>query len=192
MTIPSKMSNQPVLMLVSRRVKLGREPDFELRMAEFTKVAESFPGCLGVQLVHPGDEVTVDDTLYHALMAFDNQASLHAWQSSPERSRGLDSIAPFIEGVAAVRGISGLANWFQPKTNHRQIQPPSWKVAIVTWLGIFPTVYLLFLLLGNLLASWSLLARIFVLTILVVAIMTWWVAPQLTRLFRTWLYPTSQ
>jgi hypothetical protein len=69
--------------------------------------------------------------------------------------------------------------------------PPRWKVAVVTWLGIFPTVYLLFLLLGDWLAPWSLLPRIFVLTMLVVAIMTWGVAPQLTKLLKTWLYPAA-
>jgi uncharacterized protein len=90
-----------------------------------------------------------------------------------------------------VRGISGLALWFQPKSSSKQGQPPRWKVAVVTWLGIFPTVYLLFLLLGEVLAPWSLLARIFLLTVLVVAIMTWGVAPQLTRLLRPWLYPST-
>jgi antibiotic biosynthesis monooxygenase (ABM) superfamily enzyme len=69
--------------------------------------------------------------------------------------------------------------------------PPRWKVAVVTWLGIFPTVYLLFLLLGDWLAPWSLLSRIFVLTMLVVVIMTWGVAPQLTKLLKTWLYPAA-
>jgi hypothetical protein len=61
-------------------------------------------------------------------------------------------------------------------------------VAIVTWLGICPTVYFLFLLLNAPLASWPLLARVGVITALVVMVMTWLVAPQLTRLFRPWLY----
>ncbi len=181
----------PVLLLVSRRAKVGHESEFELHMAQFIKAAESYPGCLGVQLVHPGDEAEVDDALYHALMAFDNDASLQAWQHSSERAMGLESIAPYIKGVASVRGISGLANWFQPTSSiSKQSQPPRWKIAVVTWLGIFPTVYLLFLLLGDFLAPWTLLARIFLLTILVVAIMTWVIAPQLTKFFKTWLYPS--
>lgn len=186
----SESSLHPVLLLVSRRAKLGHESEFELHMAQFIKAAESYPGCLGVQLVHPGDETEVDDALYHALMAFDNDASLQAWQHSPERAIGLESIAPYIKGVASVRGISGLANWFQPAPKNKQTQPPRWKIAVVTWLGIFPTVYLLFLLLGDLLAPWTLLARIFLLTILVVAIMTWVIAPQLTKRLSSWLYPS--
>ncbi|TYC54428.1 hypothetical protein ETQ85_18880 [Zoogloea oleivorans] len=60
-----------------------------------------------------------------------------------------------------------------------------------TWLGISPTVYLLFLLLADVLAPWPLLPRIMVLTVLVVAVMTWLVAPRLTRLLKPWLYPSS-
>jgi antibiotic biosynthesis monooxygenase (ABM) superfamily enzyme len=37
------------------------------------------------------------------------------------------------------------------------------------------------------LKSWALLPRTIVLTLAVVALMTWVVAPQLTRLFRPWL-----
>lgn len=187
----SNSENPPVLLLVSRHAKAGYESQFEWLMAEFITKAEAFPGCLGAQIVHPGDEVGVGDTLHHALMAFDSTVSLKFWQNSPERAEGLATIAPYIEGAAMVRGISGLAHWFQPQRSNKAGQPPRWKVAVVTWLGIFPTVYLLFLLLGDLLTPWSLLPRIFLLTILVVAIMTWGVAPQLTRLFRAWLYPAA-
>ena len=132
----SESSLYPVLLLVSRRAKLGHESEFELHMAQFIRAAELFPGCLGAQIVHPGDEPDVDDALYHALMAFDNDASLQAWQHSPERARGLVSIAPYIKGVASVRGISGLANWFQPAPKNKKTQPPRWKIAVVTWMGI--------------------------------------------------------
>jgi uncharacterized protein len=181
----------PVLMLVSRRAKPQHEAEFEWLMAEFITRAEAYPGCLGAQLVHPGDDASVDDTLYHALLAFDQPSSLAAWQNSVERAAGLAAIAPYIEGPEMVRGISGLAHWFQPQSSAKPTQPPRWKVAVVTWLGIFPTVYVLFLLLGNLLAPWTLLARISLLTVLVVTIMTWGVAPQLTRLLKPWLFPAA-
>lgn len=188
----SESQTHPVLLLASRRAKSGHEAEFERRMTEFITTAKSFPGCLGAQLVHPGDEKDVEDTLYHALMAFENVASRDAWQQSSERAAGIASVAPYIEGPVVIRGISGLAHWFQPPTSGKQVLPPRWKVAVVTWLGIFPTVYLLFLLLGEVLAPWSLFARIFLLTVLVVVIMTWGVAPQLTRLLRPWLFRSAK
>ena len=65
--------------------------------------------------------------------------------------------------------------------------PPRWKVATVTWLGIFPTVYLLFLVLWRWIEDWWLLPRVMLLTLLVASTMTWVVAPVLTRVFRNWL-----
>jgi len=46
----------------------------------------------------------------------------------------------------------------------------------------------LFWLTGDLLRSWTLLARTIVLALAVVAVMTWVVAPQLTKFFRPWLF----
>jgi uncharacterized protein len=187
----SNSKNRAVMMLVSRRVKPGYEAEFERLMEQFIDAAANFPGCLGAQLVHPGDEVDVEDSLYHAVLAFENPDSLRAWQNSSERLQWLTEASAYIEGQAMVREVSGLAHWFQTSTNPTQAPPPRWKVAVVTWLGIFPTVYLLFLLLSDVLAPWPLLPRIMVITVLVVTLMTWLVAPQLTRLLKPWLYPSS-
>jgi uncharacterized protein len=187
----SNSKNRAVMMLVSRRVKPGYEAEFERLMEQFIDAAANFPGCLGAQLVNPGDEVDVEDSLYHAVLAFENPDSLRAWQNSSERLQWLTEASAYIEGQAMVREVSGLAHWFQTSTNPTQAPPPRWKVAVVTWLGIFPTVYLLFLLLSDVLAPWPLLPRIMVITVLVVTLMTWLVAPQLTRLLKPWLYPSS-
>jgi uncharacterized protein len=187
----SNSKNRAVMMLVSRRVKPEYEAKFERLMEQFIDAAANFPGCLGAQLVSPGDEVDVEDSLYHAVLAFENPDSLRAWQNSSERLQWLTEASAYIEGQAMVREVSGLAHWFQTSTNPTQAPPPRWKVAVVTWLGIFPTVYLLFLLLSDVLAPWPLLPRIMVITVLVVTLMTWLVAPQLTRLLKPWLYPSS-
>jgi len=161
-------------------------------MEQIIAVASTFSGHLGSQLVRPGDEYGVDDSLYHVVLAFDNKDNLNAWQNSPARSLGLAAAAPYIDGQTTVRQVSGLAHWFQTPASPKQAPPPRWKVAVVTWLGICPTVYVLFLLFGDLLAPWPLLPRIMFLTVLVVGLMTWVVAPQLTRLFKPWLYAASQ
>jgi antibiotic biosynthesis monooxygenase (ABM) superfamily enzyme len=80
----------------------------------------------------------------------------------------------------------GLAHWFMTGAQHTP--PPRWKVAIVTWLGIFPTVLVLFTLLGDLLSTLPLVPRVMMLTGMVVLIMTWVVAPQMTKLMKPWLH----
>ena len=182
---------QAVTVLISRQVKPEYGVEFERVMDQIIATAATFKGYLGAHLVRPGDEQGVNDSLHHVVMAFDSGANLDLWQNSPARSLGLAAAAPFIEGQALIRHVSGLAHWFLPRGESKQVPPPRWKVAVVTWLGIFPTVYVLFLALGDLLAPWPLWARILLITILVVGLMTWVVAPQLTRWLKPWLYSGS-
>ncbi len=183
------MSEHAVTVLISRNARAGCEAEFERVTQTMMQVAAGFDGYLGAQLIHPGDDPEVDDAMYHVVLAFDRQASLDAWHDSPERQLGLAAAAPLIDGVPRIKPVSGLGLWFRTD----QPSPPRWKVAVVTWLGICPTVYILFLLTGDLLQSWSLPLRTIILTLAVVVLMTWIVAPQLTRLFRPWLFsPRSQ
>lgn len=178
------MSEHAVTVLISRNVKAGCDAHFERTTRSLMQVAESFKGFLGAQLVHPGEDPDIEDTMFHVVLAFDSQTHLDAWQTSPERRQGLAAAAPFIQGTPSVKPMSGLGLWFRSA----QPNPPRWKVAVVTWLGICPTVYLLFWLTGDLLRDWGLLPRTIVLTAAVVVVMTWVVAPQLTRLLRLWLF----
>ena len=184
-----------VTVLVTRRVKAGHEADFEQASQTMTAAACTFPGYLGGQLVRPDAQATSDDPsltgVYHVVYAFDTAAHLEGWQQSPTRLLALAAIAPHIEGQTQ-RQVSGLGHWFAAPVGPHQRPPPRWKVAVVTWLGICPTVYTLFVLLGAALAPWPLLPRVMVLTSLVVIIMTWLVAPQLTRLLKPWLYAAGR
>jgi antibiotic biosynthesis monooxygenase (ABM) superfamily enzyme len=181
----SALSEHAVTVLISRSVKAGFEQDFERVAETLILAASNFEGFLGAQLVHPGDDPEVQDSMYHVVLAFDSQGHLDAWHDSPERQLGLAASQPLIDGTTQVKPVSGLGLWFR----NAQQGPPRWKVAVVTWLGICPTVYVLFWLTGDLLKSWTLLTRTILLTLAVVALMTWLVAPQLTKLLRPWLFP---
>ena len=91
-----------------------------------------------------------------------------------------------------VSKVTGLAHWFAEPKGPLQAPPPRWKVAVVTWLGIFPTVLTLFLTIAPWMADWPLVPRTMVLTALVVLIMTWGVAPQLTRWLKPWLHASPR
>ena len=190
MSTATEAQASAVTVLITRRVSPGHEAGFEQASEHMTAGARSFPGYLGGRLVRPEAEGGTDATLYNVVFAFDIAAHLQAWQDSPVRSLALAAIAPHIEGQT-VRRVSGLGRWFAAPTGPKQSPPPRWKVAVVTWLGICPMVYVLFLLLCELLAPWPLLPHVMLLTSLVVVIMTWLVAPQLTRLLKPWLYPAK-
>lgn len=174
-------------MLVTRRARPGHEPEFEHANEGMTAAARAFPGHLGCYMVRPPEEAGAERNLYHVVFAFDTEAHLTAWQSSDERAHWLREMAPHIEAESGHRRIPGLEHWFA--ISGAPPPPPRWKVALLSWLGICPTVWVALDLLAPLLAHWPSLPRVMVMTALVVVAMTWAVAPFLTRQFARWLYP---
>ena len=179
-----------VTVLVSRRVKPGHEAAFVQAADALTAAARLFAGHLGGQMVHPEAEADEQErNLFHTVFAFDTPEHLQAWQASGERTRCLQVMAPHTLSSSKLREVSGLGHWFTPTGATAHKPPPRWKVALVTWLGICPTVYVLFLVVAPLLADWPLLPRVMVITALVVLLMTWVVAPRLTTWLKPFLYP---
>lgn len=191
MTASAPSPARAVMVLVSRRARPGHEAALESTWARLSEVAAGFPGYLGGQLIRPGDSGAAgDERLFQMLFAFDTPEHLRVWQESPARALGLQALEPHVEGHAVVRELSGLDHWFTPPAAAAApaAPPPRWKVAVVTWLGIYPTVLLLFVTVAPWLADWPLALRTAVLTVLVVLLMTWIVAPTLTRWLRPWLH----
>jgi hypothetical protein len=65
--------------------------------------------------------------------------------------------------------------------------PPRYKLALLTWAGAYAVITAILAVLGPLMATWPLLLRTLLLSVLMVVAMTWLVVPSLTRLFRGWL-----
>lgn len=71
---------------------------------------------------------------------------------------------------------------------HEVTPPPRWKMAIVTWIAIYPIITVLLLMLGPiLLGSLPIPVVTLVLSVTLVVLMTFIVMPLLTRAFRPWL-----
>ncbi|MDJ0569682.1 MAG: hypothetical protein QNJ53_11615 [Pleurocapsa sp. MO_192.B19] len=86
--------------------------------------------------------------------------------------------------------MTGLETWFavNSSVSRPMIPPPRYKMAIVTWIAIFGLIIVINLFLGSFLASLPMLLRSFVLTVGLVALMTYVVMPRMTRLLSGWLY----
>lgn len=84
------------------------------------------------------------------------------------------------------RDLHGLEAFFSDPDLAQQ--PPRWKMAFVTWLGVWPTVFVVSALAAQgLLSGWPVWLAAGVDTLAVVIILTWGVMPALTRLLRPWL-----
>ena len=85
---------------------------------------------------------------------------------------------------------TGLETWFTLPDKPAPAKPPAnWKMAITTWVALFPMVVAL----AYIFAPFRLpfLVEVSLSTAIPVAMLTWVVMPALTRLLDGWLYPQA-
>lgn len=81
---------------------------------------------------------------------------------------------------------TGMEAWFTPPPGAHC--PPKHKMAILTWLALYPITTLLLLAIGSAVDGLPLPARTLIVTAVMVPLMTYAVMPVVTRLFARWLY----
>jgi uncharacterized protein len=183
---PAPGDDRPVTAVASRRVKQGREQEFEEWASGILAAANEAPGYLGSEVLRPSDNE--DDDEYKIVFRFDHASNLRAWEGSDERHRWLRRAEPLVH-EEKVHVLTGLETWFTLPTKPGEPAPPRYKMVIVSWLAIFPIVTLIFSVFGQWLNLLPTLLRTLVFTAVMVTLMTYVVMPRMTRLFSFWLYP---
>jgi uncharacterized protein len=176
----------PVTAVASRRVKRGREQEFEEWVSGILSEANKAQGYLGSEVLRPSDS---GDDEYRIVFRFDHASNLHAWENSEERRRWLRKSRPLLREEENVRVLTGLETWFTLPAKAGEPLPPRYKMATVTWLAVFPVVTVIFSLFGQWLNMLPTLLRTLVFTVVMVPLMTYVIMPRMTRLFSFWLYP---
>ena len=120
---------------------------------------------------------------------FDSVAHLHAWLDSPQRAGWLERAEPHVAGPMRTQVLTGLEGWFTVSTQPGVPPPPAYKMAVVTWVTIFPLITGVVVASAPLLGRLPLVVRLAVTTGVTVPLMTWVVMPRVTRLLHRWLYP---
>jgi uncharacterized protein len=183
---PPRGSHGPVTTTVTRRVKPGHEAFYDQFLAGINAAASRFPGHLGVDVFRPQSASAGE---YRIVYRFDTGEHLRAWLDSDERAAWLERAEPHVIGPMRTRFVTGLETWFTLPDRPGIPPPPPYKMALLTWLTIFPLITLVVVALDPLLEKLDLVPRLAVTTGLTVPIMTWLVMPRITRLLRSWLYP---
>jgi uncharacterized protein len=179
----------PVTTTVTRRIKPGHEAAYEAFLAGISGAARAFPGYLGIEVFRPTPGGPGQDLEYRTVYRFDSLAHLRAWLDSPERAAWLQRAEPHVAGPMRTQVLTGLESWFTLPSQPGTPPPPPYKMALVTWVTIFPLITLVVVATAPLLGSLPLVARLGVTTGVTVPLMTWVVMPRVTRLLHRWLYP---
>jgi uncharacterized protein len=168
--------------MVARWVEPGCEQAYEEWARGILREAATFHGFLGGGVLRPGEV----GQSWHTVYRFASDEDLHRWEASPERASWLERANTFIE--LGSRRVSGLETWFE-LPGRTAPAPPRWKMAFVSWMAVFPLALLFNLLVLPLVRDWPTVARVVLLSVCLVTLMTWVALPNLTRLFSRWLYP---
>jgi antibiotic biosynthesis monooxygenase (ABM) superfamily enzyme len=136
-----------VTVVVTHRVSQEDVPDF-LAWQERLRLAESaFSGFRGTELFRPVEGVQDDWT---ALYRYENADDLDAWLVSPERREILAEGAKFSEFHSRTIDNS-FGSWFAFDQHGAEAPPPSdVKTSLAVWMGLYPTVVFLTLMLSPL------------------------------------------
>ena len=185
---PPEATDGPVTTTVTRRVKPGHEPFYEQFLEGIIAAASRFPGHLGVEVFRPETAAAGE---YRVVYRFDTAEHLRAWLDSDEHAAWLERAEPHVIGPVHTQFLTGLETWFTLPGPTGTPPPPPYKMALLTWITIFPLITLVVVVLGPLLEGLPLVPRLAITTAVTVPIMTWLVMPRVTRLLRRWLYPHS-
>lgn len=176
---------QPVTVIVKRAVKAGRDSDFEIWLRGATEDLKKFQGYRDITMIRPPTDNPKRE--YVLVIRFDNYKNLDNWENSEVRNNWMKKANDFTESLENQR-ITGLEYWFSLPEIPRAHVPPRYKMATVTVIAIFPLSTLIGMYLVPYMMWMNAYFRGFVVTVMLVGLMTYIVMPYMTKLFSRWLF----
>ena len=182
------LGSTAVTKIVDRIPRPGMTEQLEQAIRNLIAGALRFPGHLGVSVLRPALPIQPG---FRLVYRFDTCEHLRAWEESKAHAR-LGAIADrFTQGEPRRTVLTGLETWFTLPGQPIAAPPSRAKITLMTWIGIFPLVYIFATLLGLILPpDFPIFLRLALVTGLVVPAMSYVVGPALTRLFHKWLHAT--
>lgn len=179
-------STAPVSARSTQRIDPANERAYEELLAGIHAAVQRFDGYLRREVIK---SVSGSHLEYTTILHFDNAASLRRWERSAERLEWTSRMNVLAAQTTPLHVLTGLETWFTLATDKPIMPPPRYKMAVVTWLALFPLITLQAY--GLALAGFELplVVHTFVATATLVPVMTYVVLPRMTRLFARWLYP---
>ena len=180
----------PTTVVVRRTPREGREAEFEAAMRGFIAEALGFPGSGDFHVVRPSAHAGREYTVVHR---FENEVARQAFVESPMYTAWMRRLRELTTESPIMQDFTGVAGWFtlpeRESTGRESSGPPTKvKMAIVSFIGVYPLTSTIPGWCSAWLPSWNPLAVNVVATGTIVALLTWAVMPLLTRLFSAWLF----
>lgn len=181
---------EPVTVVVTRRVRPGREADYEQWLRRINQEATAFDGYLGTEVHRPAPDARVPE--YTNVFRFDSVAHLKAFEHSDVRQRYLAEVVDYVEADSTWRETTGLEFWFTPPKGTVVAQPSRLRMACVTIAMLYLVVMTVGRVLGIYLTMLPPALRTLVIIAVQVLLMTYILMPRATRALAGWIYPRTR
>ena len=168
---------------ITRIVREGKEAEFEEAIKRFVARSMGHHGTTGAHLLRPTDASRPRE--YGILRSFGSEEHMAEFYASDLFADWQAEVADLVEGDPVHRKLHGLEAFFRGDSGKA---PPRWKMAVVTWLGVFPVVLFWSRLLAPQLSFIHPVLVTAVVVLAAVITLTWLVMPNLTKWFAGWLH----
>ena len=176
-----------VTAVIAHDVRVGTEAAYEAWLQHITVCAQQFVGHIGVNLLRP----PAGSRRYTIVVRFDTLEHLQGWLGSETRRQLITQVGPLLERGDQVDIQTGLEFWFTPPTP-AQRRPPAYKQFSLTLSAIFPLTLLVPWMLRPLFQVAPVfglpVVSNFVISAVIVGMITYVIMPHYTRLVAGWLY----
>ncbi len=174
-----------VTIVVSRKIKHGREKDYDDWLRRVLEFERKFHGYLGTIIIMDGG---ADSAVRHIIFKYTHKTSLNVWENSEERNKlieeGNNYSTPYLQKA------TGLETWFTLPNTKAIVAPPRWKMAKVAFIGAYCISSISRFILGFFFEQWPFIINL-LMTISLVIGLTYFAMPLLSRLLHRWLYPNN-
>ncbi len=175
----------PVTVIVRHRVIPGFEKPYEDWAQGISEAARRFDGSLAVNFIKPAD---LNKPIYTIIFKFNSQENMQHWEASPERREWAEKRRPFTIDEPEIEHHTGWDYWFTLPDRANKT-PPRYKMALITWISIYPLALFIPMLLHPLIGWLPLAIEVLLTAAVIVPLMAWVVMPMMIKLFSGWLYP---
>ena len=175
--------------VVVQRVPVDEMDWFMEWQRRITVEAEEFEGYQGSDLYPPSDSLHNE---WVVVIHFEDQKSLQQWIGSEVRTVLVQKLSKRLGNFNLRVLPRGFGSWFADLAlDTDQAAPPSWKMALIVLLGLYPTVMLLTMFAGPYTHGYGLATAMLIGNILSVAILQWLVLPALNKMLAPWIKANS-
>src|SRR6185369_6847067 len=158
----------PIHIAITRRVRPGREAEFQQALREFFQTSFAHGGVLGATMIVPPPGS--DSREFGILRTFANEKERDDFYASPVFKAWEEKCEPLTESNSwSARPLHGLEAWFRSPHN----PPPKWKMAVATFLGVFPLAMILNATIGPVIREWPFVLRNAAFNACVVVLLSW-------------------